>query len=478
VTLVEPGRADSASVGDRKQLGSWYTPPELVEHVVAGVLDESALAELPRHRPVRVVDPACGDGRFLAAAAERLAGSGREVELVGVDIDPAACAAATELVPGGRVVCADALRGDWREPVDRFDLVIGNPPFLSQMASSTTRGGSSEWGGGPYADSAVEFLGLAADLVQPEGGRVAFVLPQSILAARDATPIRDLYDERADMYWSWWSPERSFDAQVHACALAFRFGVRPPRHLCASPFRWTDVVTSRSGVPPAPDLEAGADGSLGDRAWLNANFRDEYYGLVPAVGDHRDGPPLITSGLIDPGRSLWGERSVRFAKQTFAAPRVDLDRLDGKMPRWARKRLVPKVLVANQTPIVEAVCDPAGEWLPGVPVVSAYPHDHGKVWLIAALLTSPAVSAWAWNHQAGTGLSATAIRLSPVLLGGLPWPADERLLGVAARALRAGDRMACGDAVHRSFGITDTVDLTDWWSRALDRIDGRSVRDR
>jgi len=476
--VVEPHRAGSAPVPDRKRLGSWFTPPELVERVVAGVLDERALAELPHHRPVRVIDPACGDGRFLAAAAERLTGSGRDVELVGVDVDPAACAAATQLVPGGRVVCADALRSDWRDPAVRFDLVIGNPPFLSQMASSTTRGGSSEWGGGPYADSAVEFLGLAADLVEPDAGRVAFVLPQSILAARDAAPIRGLYDERAEMCWSWWSPEKSFDAQVHTCALAFRFGVRHLLQLCASPFRWTDVVTSRSGVPPSPDLESGAGGSLGDRAWLNANFRDEYYGLVPAVGDHEDGPPLITSGLIDPGRSLWGERPVRFAKQTFTQPRVDLDRLDGKMPRWARKRLVPKVLVANQTSVVEAVCDPRGEWLPGVPVVSVYPHDHGAVWLVAALLTSPAVSAWAWNHQAGTGLSATTIRLSPVLLAELPWPADEGLLAVAATALRAGDRAACGDAVHRSFGITDSADVTEWWGRALDRIDARSVHHR
>ena len=37
------------------------------------------------------------------------------------------------------------------------------------------------------------------------------------------------------------------------------------------------------------------------------------------------------------------------------------------------RRLVPKVLVANQTRIVEAVCDPHGEWLPAVPVLGIYP---------------------------------------------------------------------------------------------------------
>ena len=68
--------------------------------------------------------------------------------------------------------------------------MVGNPPFLSQMAAATTRGGSSRHGGGPYADAAVEFLALAMRLARPDGGRVGLVLPQSIIGARDAGPVR------------------------------------------------------------------------------------------------------------------------------------------------------------------------------------------------------------------------------------------------------------------------------------------------
>ena len=113
------------------------------------------------------------------------------------------------------------------------------------------------------------------------------------------------------------------------------------------------------GVPPLPAL--ATDGTVGDRAPCSLNFRDEYYGLVPAVSDDGDGPPLVTSGLIDPGRCLWGDRPVRFAKREFAAPRVELARLDTSMRAWARRKLVPKVLVANQTRIIEAVADPDGD---------------------------------------------------------------------------------------------------------------------
>ena len=132
------------------------------------------------------------------------------------------------------------------------------------------------------------------------------------------------------MNWSWWSPRHVFDAQVLVCALGFRLGKRPVDRADAPPAgraaTWSGVVTGVLGVPPLPPL--ATDGTIGDRARCSLNFRDEYYGLVPAVSDDGDGPPLVTSGLIDPGRCRWGERPVRFAKREFAAPRVDLTRLD------------------------------------------------------------------------------------------------------------------------------------------------------
>jgi SAM-dependent methyltransferase len=471
-------------VGTRKQLGAWYTPFELVDTVVDAVITP-AFVQARGNRPIRVVDPACGDGRFLAAAATRLRSLGATVECVGGDLDASAIAAARSALPDADVRQADALVLDWgTEP---FDLVIGNPPFLSQMAGATTRGGSSARGGGPYADVAAEFLALAGELVDPDGGRVAFVLPQSMLASRDAAPIRTAIGERAHMVWSWWSDRRVFDAQVYACAVAFEFGRAEDGQRRSN---WSHVITGRQGVPELPDDLAvmAVDGRLADRATGNANFRDEYYGMIPAVGDHPGGPPLVTSGLIDPGRSWWGERPITFARQRYEHPRVELDRLDDHMRRWARRRLVPKVLVANQTRIVEAVCDPCGDWLPGVPVLGVYPlgahwddptGDRSKAelaaaaWEVAAVLTSPFASAWLWHRGAGTGLSASSIRLSPVVLAGLPWPAGD--LSGAVAALQSGDVRACGRRVDAAYGLADSTRdaLFEWWSALLDRVESR-----
>ena len=71
----------------RKMRGAWYTPPELIEIVVDGLLAD---LDTPRARPMRVLDPACGDGRFLLAVAEALTERGQRFELVGCDIDPEA----------------------------------------------------------------------------------------------------------------------------------------------------------------------------------------------------------------------------------------------------------------------------------------------------------------------------------------------------------------------------------------------------
>jgi hypothetical protein len=462
---------------DRKQLGAWYTPTDLVTGVVDAIVTPEFVDVRTRsNRPVRVLDPACGDGRFLAAVADRVRRLGGSVELHGVDIDPAAVAVVRAELPEVVVRQADALTSDWSGR--RFDLVIGNPPFLSPLSIGTTRGGSSGRGGGPYADVAAEFLSLASDLVDPEGGRLAFVLPQSLLASRDAAPIRDRIDGRATMIWSWWTGDRVFDAQVVTCAVGFEFGAG------AATRSWSHVVTGPSGVPELP-TDVATSGRLGDRATLNANFRDEYYGLVPAVGDHDEGPRLITSGLIDPGRSLWGLRAITFARRRWERPRVDRSLLDPRMQEWARRRLVPKVLVANQTRIVEAVCDDRGDWLPAVPVIAVYPtgahwDDVHEVpldalataaWEIAAMLSASFVSAWLWHRGAGTGLSASSIRLSPVVLAELPWPAGS--LTAAVGALRAGDVRGCAAAADRAFGVASGSELSRWWQELLQRVEAR-----
>lgn len=349
-----------------------------------------------------VLDPACGDGRFLRATGLP--------SQTGVDIDPTTT-----------FLHDDSLARDWGDA--QFDVVVGNPPFLNQLSSLTSRGGSSKFGGGPYADAAAEFLALAIRLCRP-GGRIGLVLPQSLLSTRDAAAIRTAVDDAAALQWMWWSPTKMFDAQVRVWAGVWEVGgeqgeVRrafgpdfEPLPAMPMPRTWAALLTGTSS--------AAHDGPvLGDIARFTVDFRDQYYGLIGAVGDDVDGPPLITSGLIDPGRCWWGERPVRFAKQHYSAPRVAVERLSPSLQQWAAARLVPKILIANQTKVIEAVHDREGAWLPGVPVITCVTDQPERV---LAVLASPAANEWVLQHAAGSGLSATSVRLNPRLLASIPLP--------------------------------------------------------
>src|SRR5687768_3687239 len=73
----------SRSPIERKRLGQWVTPWWVVDAVA-----RRACADLPAGAVV--VDPACGDGRWLLAVGR----ARPDARLIGIDVDPAAVHAA------------------------------------------------------------------------------------------------------------------------------------------------------------------------------------------------------------------------------------------------------------------------------------------------------------------------------------------------------------------------------------------------
>jgi predicted helicase len=66
----------------RRELGVWYTPPEIVNYMVARVdrvlRDELGIADGLADRNVYVLDPCCGTGTYLSAVLHRIADTLRE----------------------------------------------------------------------------------------------------------------------------------------------------------------------------------------------------------------------------------------------------------------------------------------------------------------------------------------------------------------------------------------------------------------
>ena len=557
------------TAGDRRHAGSVYTPPG----IAAGVLGQAVARWTVSETPL-VCDPACGGGAFLLAAARWLHGLGHPPERVlddllwGCDVDPLAVRAARSALaswasstssagPGparrereGRVIVGNSLTSGpqaWPAGAPGFDLVVGNPPFQGQLGRGTARSRrqaaelTTALGGvaGGYADTAAVFLVAARRLVVP-GGRVALVLPESVLAARDAAPARAAALLDADLVGLWVAGEPVFDAATKVCApvLQVRDGsaaapAEPVRAMPCGPRRGTGLTGAgpgdRSALHPAVvepirtrapsgdpepglvhltrgpgfedmaavappdrsstwsalaltaygtpevDLPAGS-GTVGDLANATAGFRRQFYGLVPYVSEARpDGPaaiPLITAGLIDPARCLWGRRPARFAGDRYDRPSIDraaLSRGDPPLAQWVAARRVPKVLVATQTRVVEAVADHQGRWVPSVPVISVEPHDPADVERLAAVLLSPTTSAWALAHAGGTALAPGMIKLSAAQIARIPLPADvEAWTEATSLVARAEpDWRHFGPAMLAAYRMEPDHPVLIWWLARL-----------
>jgi len=222
---------------ESRPLGVVYTPPEVAGPMVRLVVDALAhgrsAAEI---LALRVCDPAIGAGAFLVEAVDALAehliaawgresraGSatqdrravGAEARLriaatciAGVDVDPAAVAAARKAlafegaVPGtaqpgagAALRVADALDLDWRAayPDDfargGFDLVVGNPPYIRQerLGGKAALRKYASYDG--VADLYVYFVELAHQVLRP-GGTYCLIVPNKWMTAAYGRPLR------------------------------------------------------------------------------------------------------------------------------------------------------------------------------------------------------------------------------------------------------------------------------------------------
>jgi hypothetical protein len=199
-------------------------------------------------------------------------------------------------------------------------------------------------------------------------------------------------------------------------------------------------------------------------ATATAGFREQFYGLAAHVveSEHGELPRLVTCGVIDVGHCAWGERPLRFAGRRWQHPRVDVAAIDGEaLRRWVHDRLVPKVVLATQTKVLEAAVDLDGTWVPSTPVIAVHAPAE-ELFRVAAVLSAPPVSAWAASNYSGVALASNAIKLSARQALEIPLPADDDAWREAADVLAAGDLREAGRLMTAAYGCEP--DVLDWWT--------------
>jgi tRNA1(Val) A37 N6-methylase TrmN6 len=179
---------------DRLALGAFYTPAPLVKRTL-----ELALAHVGRG-PLTVVDPACGAGAFLSAAARMRP----KAQLCGLELLPEVARVCQERVPSANVQVGDALRGGLeplleRIPSQHLELWVGNPPYNGTSALLKDRAAWSRLRalmplalprGTSLRDDFAFFLLVAAHRLSTRPGVLAFITPSSLLDAFLYAPLR------------------------------------------------------------------------------------------------------------------------------------------------------------------------------------------------------------------------------------------------------------------------------------------------
>ena len=224
---------------ERKMRGHFSTPP----HLVAQILD--ACNYTPEHdlSQVRVMDPACGSGNFIAGAAQRLITYGKQAALSeeailklvqhniwGFDPDPVACfLAEMQLYStfGSRsetgttqdnsspdrhnnaeigqfhIHQADGLTLPWTQSGHingQVDLFLANPPYLAAKNNDLSIYRFAQQRG--QSDSYLLFLELALQVVRP-GGWLGLVLPDPVLARANAARERKRLLAETTVHYLW-----------------------------------------------------------------------------------------------------------------------------------------------------------------------------------------------------------------------------------------------------------------------------------
>jgi len=214
----------------RHRLGEYYTPDWLARHV----LDQVGYSGEAR---LRLLDPACGSGTFLMAAIQRIrtaclpshssrAPASSKAELcrhilshvAGIDLNPLAVMTARA---NYLIAIHDLLppTGPWRIPIylgdsildvpphdalrrEQFDVVVGNPPWIAwdnlpegyRQATKplwehyglfSLSGNEARHGGGKK-DLSMLMLYAVADRYLKSGGRLGFVITQTLFQTKGA----------------------------------------------------------------------------------------------------------------------------------------------------------------------------------------------------------------------------------------------------------------------------------------------------
>ena len=329
--LMSPRPQDGVpDVSRRRILGAYYTPPHLAEVLVRWALAGGTGT---------VLDPSYGGCAFLDAAVSVLREGDRDRpggHIYGVDVDPlcAEYVSRNDDLIGTNCITADFLATSPADlPGSPFAAIVGNPPYVRHH---WIKGHQLDSARAVAADSTVRLPATASLWAYfllhslnflASGGRLAMLVPEAILQADYAAPIRKILAERFGRTSLIYIRERLFDETDEPVVV-----------VASSGFGGQGDVTEEA-IECADDLDA---------MLIDHNGRDRQSSSVGVRGQWAGADALeLLSGLESRRRVACVSKfaTVRVgvvtgANNHFIRSKRDLDTLD--VPQEARHPIVAR----------------------------------------------------------------------------------------------------------------------------------------
>ena len=330
---------------DRKGKGVFYTPPEVVERMTESALSGIDLSADPY---VRILDPACGTGLFLAKAFEVLKrkfeenyaiilDNNRELagkvgwdgigsfivenNLWGADIDREALNMAREILmklagekSSPNLICADSLisgstvqislfddvsqeeREFWN---NNYDYILGNPPYIGhKQVPAERKKVLQQLYKGIYRDKSdisYCFIKKGIDLLK-EGGSLSFITSRYFMEGPSAAGLRKYIADNCTIVEivDFYGRNVFRDAGVASCIITLRKGSYNSETSVFKHKKDADAANGELFAPSNFEYFTINRSNLRHEGWLLIN--PEQYGIFSAA-DAKDG--LELSSIAD-----------------------------------------------------------------------------------------------------------------------------------------------------------------------------------
>lgn len=305
-------KADTAAADAArdKLRGGYYTPDKVVRWLCAWAIQNAT---------DRVLEPSCGDGAFLVAAADRLSEVGCSTaqaarQLTGIEINAdEARKAAGRLSPSCKssVHHSDFFAWVKKNAGQSYDCVVGNPPFIRYQnfpePSRTLAMQLMEAEGlrpNRLTNIWVPFVVGAVSRLA-EGGRLAMVLPAELLQVTYAAQLRSYLADSFHGMEIFACNESFFDGAEQEIVLLLATGklMEPSKsHVCRIELTEAkDLQTLLKAVPGRSPKGSQKTVNHSTEKWLKYFLTGREISFMRALRESNNVAPLSEHASIDVG---------------------------------------------------------------------------------------------------------------------------------------------------------------------------------